>query len=186
MLTSFICAIYTGRVDDVVQSIALNAAKAFHIALDMGGLMVFWLGLMRIAEDAELIKKLGSALQPLLRMIFRDIPEGHPAMGAIVMNYAANILGLANTATPLGIRAMEELETLNKKPNVATDSMCMFVAVNASSLQLIPTSTMALLSKFGGINSTVIIFPIILASTCSTIAAITLSKLLARYSKGRS
>lgn len=185
MLTSFVCAVYTGQTDQVVQSVAISASKAFHIALDMGGLMVFWMGLMRIAEDAQLIKKLGRLLQPVLKKLFPQIPKDHPAMGAIVMNYAANMLGLSNTATPLALRAMEELESLNKTPGTATDSMCMFVTVNASSLQLIPTTTMALLSKFGGINTTVIIVPIILASSFSTITGIILARACARIKRRR-
>lgn len=182
MLTSFLCAVYTGNIPQLVQSITDSAYVGFKLALDIGGLLVFWLGIMRIAEESKLVEKLGHIMRPYLKKLFTDIPDNHPAMGSIVLTMSANMLGLGNAATPIGIKAMEELQELNTKKDVATNSMCMFVAINASSIQIIPATTIALLSKYGSTQPTKIIVPIMIATIGSTATAIALSYIAGRRS----
>ena len=180
MLTSFFCAVYTGNVPKLVQSITDSAYVGFKLAIDIGGLLVFWLGIMRIAEQSKLVEKLGHFMRPLLKKIFPDIPDNHPAMGSVVLTMSANMLGLGNAATPIGIKAMEELQELNTQKDIATNSMCMFVAINASSIQIIPATTIALLAKYGSTQPTKIILPILIATIGSTTAAVVLSYFAAR------
>jgi spore maturation protein SpmA len=127
---------------------------------------------MKIAEKSGLVNLLARALRPLLRWLFPDVPANHPAMGSMVMNMAANMLGLSNAATPLGLRAMQDLEKLNPRPGTATNAMCTFLAINTSSIQLIPATTVAILAAAGSKNPTVIIGTAFFATCCSTIAGI--------------
>src|SRR4029077_15652618 len=120
-------------------------------------IMALWLGVMRLAEKSGLVGFLAAALRPILRGLFPGVPEKHPPSGFMVMNMAANMLGLANAATPLGLRAMQDLERLNPRPGVATNAMCTFLAINTSSIQLIPATAVAILSAAGATNPTSII-----------------------------
>jgi len=165
---------------DAVSRAAFERAEysVMKLALPLAGIMALWLGVMRLAEKAGLIQVLARALRPVMRRLFPDVPVEHPAMGAMLMNMAANILGLANAATPLGIRAMKDLETLNRRPGTATNAMCTFLAVNTSSIQLIPATAVAVLAVAGSTNPTAIIGTAFLATVCSTIAGITAVKLL--------
>jgi len=113
------------------------------LALPLAGIMALWLGVMRLAERAGLIQILAHLLRPIMRRLFPDVPVQHPAMGSMLMNMAANILGLATPRRPLGIRAMKDLETLNPRPGLATNAMCTFLAINTSSIQLIPATAVA-------------------------------------------
>jgi len=140
--------------------------------------MALWLGLMKLAEKSGLVEILSRALRPVLRWLFPDVPATHPAMGSMVMNIAANMLGLSNAATPLGLRAMQDLEKLNPRPGTATNAMCTFLAINTSSVQLIPATTIAILAAAGARNPTQIIGTAFFASCCSVIAGITAVKLL--------
>ncbi len=142
------------------------------LALPLAGLMAFWLGMMRIAEKAGLVAILARALRPVLRRLFPDVPPDHPAMGSMVMNMAANMLGLNNAATPLGLRAMQDLESLNPRPGTATNAMCTFLAINTSSIQLVPATTVALLAAAGSKEPTAIIGTSFIATLCSTAVAI--------------
>ena len=142
------------------------------IELPLAGVMALWLGLMKIAEKSGLVNLLARALRPILRWLFPDVPANHPAMGSMVMNMAANMLGLSNAATPLGLRAMQDLEKLNPRPGTATNAMCTFLAINTSSIQLIPATTVALLAAAGSKNPTVIIGTAFFATCCSTIAGV--------------
>jgi spore maturation protein SpmA len=138
--------------------------------------MALWLGMMRLAEKSGLVAIIARALRPLMRRLFPDVPPEHPAMGSMLMNMAANMLGLANAATPLGLRAMQDLEKLNTRPGTATNAMCTFLAINTSSIQLVPATTVAYLAAAGAKNPTDIIGPAFLATVCSTIAGITAVK----------
>ena len=133
---------------------------------------------MKLAEKSGLVEILSRALRPVLRWLFPDVPATHPAMGSMVMNIAANMLGLSNAATPLGLRAMQDLEKLNPRPGTATNAMCTFLAINTSSVQLIPATTIAILAAAGARNPTQIIGTAFFASCCSVIAGITAVKLL--------
>ena len=140
--------------------------------------MALWLGVMRLAERAGLIQKLARGLRPLMRRLFPDVPGDHPAMGSMLMNMAANMLGLGNAATPLGLGAMRDLETLNPHPGKATNAMCTFLAINTSSVQLIPTTAIAILVAAGSKNPTAIAGTALLATLCAATTAITAVKLL--------
>jgi len=137
---------------------AFDGAKtAVTIALSLIGVMAVWLGVMRLAERAGLVQKIARALRPIMRRLFPDVPAEHPAMGAMLMNMAANMLGLGNAATPLGLRAMRDLESLNPHPGTATNAMCTFLAINTASVQLIPTTAIAILVAAGSTRPTAIV-----------------------------
>lgn len=150
------------------------------LALPLIGLMALWLGIMRLAEKSGLVVSLARVLRPLMTRLFPDVPAEHPAMGSMLMNIAANMLGLANAATPLGLRAMQQLEKLNPRPGTATNAMCTFLAINTSSVQLIPATTVAYMIAAGATTATNIIGPAFIATLCSTIVGVTAVKLLAR------
>jgi len=161
-----------------VTEAAFDIAQfAVKLAIGLIGIMALWLGLMQIAEKSGLIKHMVKVVQPLLHWLFPNIPKGHPAFGSISMNMAANVLGLGNAATPLGIKAMQQLQTLNPNKNKASDEMCMFLALNTSSVQLLPPVTLIALM---GTQVSELIIPIILATSCSTITAVSVAKLYAR------
>jgi spore maturation protein SpmA len=147
-----------------------------EIALPLVGIMALWLGIMRLAEKSGLIQLLARAMRPVMKWLFPEVPAEHPAMGSMLMNIAANILGLNNAATPLGLRAMKDLETLNPRPGTATNAMCTFLAINTSSVQLLPVTAVAILAIAGSMQPYAIIGSAILATTCSTIAGITAVK----------
>ncbi|MBY0377096.1 MAG: nucleoside recognition protein [Gammaproteobacteria bacterium] len=178
--TSVVFGAINHQLAAVVAAVTDSAKVAFELVLGLTGIMVFWLGLMRIAEACGLVQLIARILRPVLRRLFPEVPPEHPAMGEMVMNMSANMLGLLNAATPLGLKAMQSLETLNPYPGVATNPMCMFLAINTSSIQLIPVSAMAYLAAGGAINPADIIGSGLLASICSTIAAIVAVKILVR------
>jgi len=157
------------------------AKIAVELAIGLIGIMALWLGLMKIAEEAGLIARLAGALKGITRRLFPDVPPDHPAMGAMIMNISANLLGLGNAATPLGLKAMEELNKLNRKPGVATDAMCTFLVINTSNVQLIPATVIAVRAAAGSVNPTEILGPVILATTINTIVGIIVVKLMAKW-----
>jgi len=160
---------------------AFDMAKfAVKLAIGLIGIMALWLGLMQLAEKSGLIKPMVKLVQPLLYWLFPHIPKDHPAFGSISMNMAANILGLGNAATPLGIKAMQQLQSLNTDKNTASDEMCMFLALNTSSVQLLPPVTLIALM---GTQISQLMVPIILATSCSTIVAVSVAKFYARRNK---
>lgn len=185
LIIAFVVGAFTGNLEAVTEALIDNAKTGVEISIGLVGAMALWLGIMKIAEDSGLMEKLARAITPLLRKIFPDIPEGHPAMGAVVMNIAANMLGLGNAATPFGLKAMEELQTLNETEDTATDAMVMFLAINTSSVTLIPTSTIAILAAAGDPNPTSIIGPTLVATIISTTVAIIAAKMLAKLPKYR-
>jgi spore maturation protein A len=180
MVTSVVVAIFTGKIPDVIAAATDGAKFAFTLALGLTGVMALWLGIMKVAEAAGLLELLTRALKPLLTRLFPDVPADHPAMGAMTMNIAANIFGLNNAATPFGLRAMTELAKLNKHPGVATNTMCTFLALHSSNLQLVPATAIALLATTGALHPTDIIIPFLLSSLCAVTAAIFVSKILER------
>ncbi len=172
MLVSVICAVMTGHVDALVTSITASAKAAFEMALGLGGVMAFWLGLMNIAEEAGFIRGLARVIQPCLRRLFPEVPPDHPAMGAMLLNIAANMLGLSNAATPFGLKAMESLNRLNTQPGVATNAMCMFATINTSSVQLIPATGIAFLATGGAQHPYDIVVTTLLATIISSIVGL--------------
>jgi len=172
---------FRGNIGEVGQAAIDRAIYAVYpLGITLLATMTLWLGLMRLAEKAGLIHRLGLALKPIMVWLFPEVPPDHPAMGAIIVNMAANILGLNNAATPLGLRAMNELESLNKRPGVATNAMCMLLAINTSSITLIPVTVITLLVAAGAKNPTVIIGTSLAATAVAHAAAIMSCKLLER------
>lgn len=169
---------FTGQLDAVTKA-AFKASETavVTIAIPYIGLIALWLGIMRLAEKAGLIQVLARVMRPLMIRLFPDVPPSHPAMGSMLMNMAANMLGLGNAATPLGLRAMQDLEKLNPRPGVATNAMCTFLAINTSSIQLVPASTVAYMAAAGAKDPTAIIGTAFLATLASTIVAIVIVKL---------
>ena len=180
MLIAVVVGIFTGNIDAVTDS-AINMAKtAVEIAIGLIGIMALWLGTMKIAEESGLIRIIARALRPITIRLFPDVPEDHPAIGSIVLNMAANILGLGNAATPLGLKAMEELQELNPNKDTATNAMCTFLAINTSSVQFIlPATVVALM----GVVSNQIFITTILATGLSTVAAIIAVKSLEKMKR---
>jgi spore maturation protein SpmA len=169
---------WTGHLKEVTDGAFDGAKTAVTIALGLIGIMALWLGVMRLAERAGLIQKLARVLRPVMSRLFPGVPNDHPAMGSMLMNMAANMLGLGNAATPLGLRAMRDLERLNPHPGRATNAMCTFLAINTSSVQLIPTTAIAILVAAGSTNPTAIVGTSLLATLCAATVAITSVKLL--------
>ena len=172
LVASVAVAAATGRMAALPGAIAESAGRAVSLSIGLVGILALWLGLMKVAEEAGLVRALGKLARPVLRRLFPSVPADSPAMGAMTMNIAANMLGLGNAATPFGIRAMEELERANPDPGTATDAQALFCALNTASIQLIPASVIALRAAAGARQPADILGATLLASTCATIAAI--------------
>ena len=169
---------WNDRLNEVTAGAFEGAKTAVTIALGLIGVMALWLGVMRLAERAGLVQRIARGLRPIMRRLFPDVPPEHPAMGSMLMNMAANMLGLGNAATPLGLRAMRDLEALNPRPGVASNAMCTFLAINTASVQLIPATAIALLAAAGSARPTAIVGTALLATLCAATVAITSAKLL--------
>jgi spore maturation protein A len=183
---SIIISFFNGTTDAVVLSVTQSAKDAVMLAIGLIGLLAFWLGLMKIAETAGMIKILSRAISPLLKFLYPEVPKHHPALDAITLNMSANMLGLGSAATPFGLKAMQELETLNPNPGTATDAMCMFLAVNTSSIQLIPATVMGILAAAHDPNPSSIILPVLCATFCSVTCAVLCAKFFAYFGKRKS
>jgi spore maturation protein A len=180
MAIALVVAAFNGTVDGVTRGAMESASTAVQIAIGLIGIMTLWLGIMRVAEAAGLVTLLGRALRPLLRRLFPEVPSDHAAAGAIVLAIAANMLGLNNAATPLGIKAMEELQALNPDKDAATNSMVTFLAMTTSGVQLIPATMIGVLAAAGSQQPTSIIAPSIIATFIGTFAAVVAAKVLQR------
>src|SRR5205823_12494817 len=171
---------WNDRLKDVTAGAFDGAKTAVTIALGLIGIMALWLGLMRLAERAGLVQRIARGLRPIMRRLFPDVPPDHPAMGSMVMNMSANMLGLGNAATPLGLRAMRDLESLNPRPSVASNAMCTFLAINTSSVQLIPATAIAILAAAGSARPTVIVGTAFFATLCAASVAVISAKFFER------
>ncbi|MFN3871985.1 MAG: nucleoside recognition domain-containing protein [Ignavibacterium sp.] len=160
------------------------AGTAVEIALGLIGLMAMWLGVMKVAEDAGLIKIIANFIKPVTKRIFPEIPQDHPAIGSMVMNISANMLGLGNAATPFGLKAMEELDSLNPNKGTATNSMITFLAINTAGLTLIPATAIAVRAAAGSADPTIIIGTTMFAAFCATLTGLTTAKLFHLISSG--
>ncbi len=178
-----IISIVKGNAQFVTDAAIESANTAVTISLGLIGMMTLWLGLMNIAEKAGIVNAVGRLLKPIMKRLFPEVPENHPAMGSMVMNIAANMLGLGNAATPLGIKAMKELQELNPEKDTASNPMCMFLAINTSSITLIASTVVAYRVAAGSKNPAEIIGPVIIASIFGTVIAVIAAKLLEKFSK---
>jgi spore maturation protein A len=183
-LTMIILAVVVGgingKIQDVTKSAIDSAAGAVTIAIGLIGYMALWLGIVKIAEDSGLMTLLAKAIAPILKRLFPDVPAGHPAMASMTMNIAANMLGLNNAATPLGLKAMEDLEKLNAHPGVATNAMCTFLTVNTAGLQLIPATMISIMASADSKDPTAIIGTTLAATFTALVVGITAVKILER------
>ena len=172
---SVLMGMATGTLDAVTEAAFDSARAAVELAIGLIGIMALWLGIMQIADRAGLVNALARGIRPIARWLFPDIPDGHPALGSIVMNMSANILGLGNAATPMGLKAMKELQEINPTEDTATNAMVTFLAINTSSVQvLLPATVVGLM----GASSAVLFIPILLATSVSTIVAVTAARWL--------
>ena len=177
---SVVVGTITGRIDDVTEAAIAMSKTSVEIAIGLIGIMALWLGTMKIAEESGLIQIIARALRPITVRLFPDIPSDHPAIGSIVLNMAANMLGLGNAATPMGLKAMKELQELNQQKDTATDAMCTFLAINTSSVQIILPATVVGLM---GAASNQIFITTIIATGLSTVAAIVSVKFLSKMKR---
>jgi spore maturation protein A len=180
-----VTAIFKGTMPAVSNATFSAAGTAVELAIGLVGGMTLFLGLMRVAEDCGLVQLLAKALRPIFRYVFPGVPKDHPALGAIAMNFGANILGLGDAATPFGIKAMQELQELNEDKETASDAMCMFVTLHSSSLQLIPVMVISLRAAAGSKNPSETILGTIFATLASMVVAVATSKLFARWQRRR-
>ncbi|HUF60705.1 MAG TPA: nucleoside recognition domain-containing protein [Verrucomicrobiales bacterium] len=171
---------YSGESSLTETAFGMAEAAVMKTALPLAGILMLWLGMMKLAEASGMVRSLARLLSPGMRLLFPDVPRGHPASGAMVMNFAANMLGIGNAATPLGLKAMAELEKINPRPGTASNAMCTFLAINTSSVTLIPATAIAVLATAGVSNPERIVITALGATLCSTAAAIAAVKILER------
>ena len=183
ILISFIFGLINGTMQEVVSALLTSMKQAVTIAFSLIGIMAFWLGIMNIAKKSGLVELFARAISPVIRLIFKEIPKENEATTSIALNFTANALGLSNAATPFGIKAMEDMQKLNPEKDRATNSMCTFLGMNTAGFQLIPTSTLAILTASGATNPTEIITPAIITTSIAFICAIILSKIFERVFK---
>lgn len=175
-IVGIIFAIVNGTMEAVNEAIFKGAQDAVTLCIGLISVLVFWLGLMRIAQDAGLLTKLSALFRPLVKLLFPEVPPHHPAMGYILSNMMANLFGLGNAATPLGIKAMEQLKALNGNKDTASRSMITFLAINTSSITIIPTTVIAIRMNYQSAAPTDIVAPTIIATFCSTMGAILIDR----------
>ncbi|MDR2694621.1 MAG: hypothetical protein LBB74_10485 [Chitinispirillales bacterium] len=185
IVISIITAAYTGAMEAVGKASFSAAKDAVTLALGLIGAMALWLGIMKVAEAAGLMKAITKAIRPLMHWLFPEVPHDHPAMSAMIMNISANMLGLGSAATPMGLKAMAELDRLNPEKGTATDAMCLFLAINTSSVTLLPLGVITIRAASGAASPGSIIIPGLCASICSTAAAIFMAKFLANRNKSK-
>jgi spore maturation protein A len=175
-----VAAIFKGTMGAVSDAAFTSATAAVQLALGLVGGMTLFLGLMRVAQDAGLVQALARVLRPVLKWLFPGVPKDHPALGSIALNMGANMLGLGDAATPMGLKAMQDLQTLNPDPDTATDAMCMFMALHSSSIQMIPVLVISLRAAAGSKNPAEIIIPTLLGTFCAAVVAVLASKFFSR------
>ena len=181
IVVSIIAGAINGKLDAVVNSILSGAELSVKVAFSLIGIMAFWLGMMKIADKCGLITIIAKLIKPITKKLFDEVPENSPAIGDIAMSFSANAFGLTNAATPIGIKAMEELQKHNKDKNSASNAMCMFLAMNTAGFQLIPATVIAVLISIGYKNPTEIIAPTLLVTSIAFLSAIILAKIFQNF-----
>lgn len=187
LIIGIIFAAINGKMDAVNEAIFKGAQDAVTICIGLISILVFWLGLMRIAQASGLLEGLAKFMKPIATRIFPEVPSNHPAMGYILSNMTANLFGLGNAATPMGIKAMEQLKVLNDNKDSASRSMITLLAINTASITLIPTTVISIRMNYGSVNPTEIVGTTLMATACSTLAAIMIDRFFyyRRLKKGR-
>lgn len=183
IIVSFIYAILTGNVQSVNNSIFESTASAVSLSITFLGTICLWTGIMKIAQKTTFVTKLTTFLKPLINFLFPEMKNNKKAKEEISMNMIANILGLGNAATPLGLKAMKTMQKENNKKDIISNSMAMFIVINTASLQLIPTTVIAIRSSLGSSDPTKIIFPVWGATIAAAIAGVTATKLFIKLKK---
>ena len=181
ILLSIIFGAINGKLDAVVNSILSGAELSVKVAFSLIGIMAFWLGVMKIAQDCGVVQFVAKLLKPIAKILFKDIKPESDAIGDIAMNFTANALGLTNAATPFGIKAMQELQEVDKDKNSASDAMCMFLGMNTAGFQLVPATVIAVLVSVGYNNPATIILPVLIVTSISFISAILIALILKRF-----
>lgn len=169
---SIIVGIFNNTLNEVVNAMLSACNTAVKISFSLIGIMAFWLGIMRIAEKSGLVQVLSKLLNPIAKILFKDVKKDSPVVGDITMSVTANALGLTNAATPIGLKVMKELQENNKNKDTATDSMCMFLGMNTAGFQIIPATVIAVLVGVGAKNPSEIILPTLIVTTISFLVAI--------------
>lgn len=182
IVLSIIIGALNGKLPDVVNSILTGAQKSVQIAISLIGIMAFWLGIMKIAEKSGVVEFIAKLIKPITRILFNEIPPEDPAIGNIAMNFSANALGLTNAATPIGIKAMQDLQEHNVNKKTASNAMCMLLAMNTASIQLIPATVIAVLVGIGYKNPTEIIAPTLVVTLFTFLCAVTIAKIFQKFS----
>ena len=181
VLISFLSAIWHHNIQSLSKAIIDSASNAVDLSIGLIGVMTLFLGLMKVAEEGGILVTISRLVRPIMIRLFPDVPPNHPAMGSMIMNISANILGLGNAATPFGIRAMQDLNKLNPHPGEATNSMALFLAINTSSVTILPTGVIALRAAAGSSDPAAILPTTLFATSCSTIVAIIAAKLYSKF-----
>ena len=185
IVISILLAAITGQMQALTDAILNDSRKAVDLSLKLIGVMAFFIGLMKVAEVAGLLRLIARGVAPVMRRLFPSVPPDHPAMSAMILNIASNMLGLGNAATPFGIKAMEELDKLNGEKGTATNAMVLFLAINTAGLAVLPTGVIGLRAAAGSANAAGIFFPTWFASGCATITGIVAALALARLPRFR-
>lgn len=178
IILSFVYAILNGRVSEVNNSVFDSTKSAVDLSISLLGTTCLWAGIMQIASSTNIVKHLSKLLNPIMKKIFPDIKKEEKVHKEITMNIIANIMALGNAATPLGLKAMKSMQIKNKDKNKLSNSMCMFIVLNTASIQLIPTTVIAIRSSLNSSNPTAMIIPVWIATICAAVAAIVSAKLL--------
>ncbi|WP_419879032.1 nucleoside recognition domain-containing protein [Brevibacillus centrosporus] len=176
IVISIVVAAINGRMELINQAAFDGAKTGVTVCFGLLSILAFWMGLMRIAEKSGLLELLARALSPLIQLLFPDVPKGHPAIGYILSNMSANLLGLGNAATPMGLKAMEELQKLNGEKQVASPAMCTLLAINTASITIIPTTMIAIRMQYGSVNPVEIVGTTLLSSFAATIVALLIDR----------
>ncbi|ASJ53370.1 spore maturation protein [Brevibacillus formosus] len=177
IVISIVVAAVTGRMEAINAAAFEGAKTGVTVCLGLLSVLAFWMGMMRIAEKSGLLELLARALSPIIHVLFPDVPKGHPAMGYILSNMSANLLGLGNAATPMGLKAMEELQKLNPNKQNASAAMCTLLAINTASITIIPTTMIAIRMQYGSVNPVEIVGTTLLSSFAATIVALLIDRM---------
>lgn len=171
----------TGQGEAISNSIIKSADSTVSLMIGLVGIMCFWCGVMKVAEKSGFTNKIAKLLKPILKLLFKEAAQDEKALGAIVMNITANMMGLGNAATPFGIKAMEEMDRLNKEKGRASNDMALFLVLNAACIQLVPSTVLAIRSATGSTNAGIIILPAVISSTIAAVCGVIFCKILQKY-----